>query len=474
MAKKNKNKQSAQQPMSPERFMREKVRGLEIGTCYVSDDMWEAGVGVVVVTRRHKGGKTTFAYFLVDVLCLGVKDAAFHVRMDEWNLGIFMERFDEMNLREASYNEAHNIIYGAVAFAEEAGIAPCKGFALAQYVLEEDTDDIPLIEYQYGKDGMHYLVAESQMDAKKYLPLLSKNLGEGNYRFVVSTDWGEDVPQKFDRAANSRNVAKWEQPYMRTPPDGDPVELSVGNQRVLDILVQDEHYILTDGEVDELLAVPHDELRLDLLNILEHALGVWWKFDDANEYPYYPAVGHALTLLSEVGREEDLDTVLEVLRMPKDFLERIFGDVSNLIILPAIFGLGQNQFGKLMDFMKEKGLENFYKENVVVAMRHVGLDLGRRDEAVAWFRCLLADILNDFPTAIYTDAVLNGFIVETLLHLDAREALPEIKRLYDISFIDIEECGTYDDIVADMGESRDLPIDMDIKSRFHTMSRISG
>ena len=61
-------------------------------------------------------------------------------------------------------------------------------------MLEEDNDEIPLIEYEYGKDGKHFLVAHSRQEANRYLPLLEKNLGEGNYDFIVEAtpDFNDD------------------------------------------------------------------------------------------------------------------------------------------------------------------------------------------------------------------------------------------------------------------------------------------
>lgn len=41
-------------------------------------------------------------------------------------------------------------------------------------MLEEDTEDIPLIEYEFGKDGKHFLVAIDSYIASKYLPKLKK------------------------------------------------------------------------------------------------------------------------------------------------------------------------------------------------------------------------------------------------------------------------------------------------------------
>ena len=88
------------------------------------------------------------------------------------------------NYIQVSYNEAHNLIFGAIAFAEEAGIKPSPEFALTQYLLEEDTEDVPLIEYEFGKNGKHFLVAKNNLELNTYLPLLEKNLPEGEYDFI--------------------------------------------------------------------------------------------------------------------------------------------------------------------------------------------------------------------------------------------------------------------------------------------------
>lgn len=180
MAKKKQKKQG-QQFLTPEQYLKQRARTLEIGKCYMTD-LTEYGLGHVIVTRNHTGGKVSMADYLVDIYCLGVKDSFYRIRMEDYEVEDIV---DQLDAKECSYNEAHNWIYGAIAYAEEAGIEPDKSFGLTQYMLEEDNDEIPLIEYEYGKDGKHFLVAHSRQEANKYLPLLEKNLGEGNYDFIV-------------------------------------------------------------------------------------------------------------------------------------------------------------------------------------------------------------------------------------------------------------------------------------------------
>jgi len=45
MAKKKQKKQQGQQFLSPEQYIKQKARSLEIGACYVSDDIEEMGEG---------------------------------------------------------------------------------------------------------------------------------------------------------------------------------------------------------------------------------------------------------------------------------------------------------------------------------------------------------------------------------------------------------------------------------------------
>ena len=187
MAKKNKKQQSCgQQFLSPEQYLRQKARTLEIGTCYVTTDIDEAKLGHVIVTRRHTGGRISMAAYLVDMDCLGVKDSFYQLRMEDYELDEFLEGHHLM-FRECSYEEAHNRVWGSIAFAQEAGIEPDKSFQLTQYMLEEDTDDVPMIEYEYGRNGQHFLFCQTGLEASRYLPLLKKNLGEGNYKYAIGT-----------------------------------------------------------------------------------------------------------------------------------------------------------------------------------------------------------------------------------------------------------------------------------------------
>ncbi|MDE5875491.1 MAG: hypothetical protein K2H15_07565, partial [Muribaculaceae bacterium] len=153
MAKKKQNKQSVR--ISPEKFLKEKANKLPIYKCLISKDYEKGGEAMTVIARERGNGKLCVGCFLVDTWCLGVKDAFGNVNMEKEE---FSERFSQTpSLEETNYDFVHNLIYGAIEFAEEADIDPDRSFNTWGNILAEDTDDIPLMEMDFGKDGKHVL-----------------------------------------------------------------------------------------------------------------------------------------------------------------------------------------------------------------------------------------------------------------------------------------------------------------------------
>lgn len=489
MAKKKKTAKQ-QTFLSPEQYVREKARTLEIGDCFINEDYDEFGLGHIIVTRLHKGGRKTVGVYLVDKYCLGVKDAFYRLRLDDIEYDDFIQTVSrEYHLKKISYNEAHNLIYGAIEFADEAGIAPCKDFALAKYILEEDTEAIPLIEYEYGKDGKHLLVVGSQKEADLYLPALRANLG-ADFNYIIEDNpfeaqeqeeddlFGEDFAQRLsDFQKTHKDAMKWNQPYSYKHPLY-PAALEVENPSVLQTISDPENACLSDAQVDEILSLPHDSLRKDLENILLFNIGLSCDGipKEMSSKPFVGVVGDCIMLLGEVGNDSSsLNAVLEALRQNDGFMDYHFADSSMEIIVPTVYKLAKNKLDVLMDFAKETGLEIFWKFTVTNAVAQISFfEPERRPEVIAWFKELLVAINRDFPSADYTDAVLNGFIVGDLIDIDATELLPEIKTMYDNGFVDLMACGDFADVEKAMFEKDHSPypeIKLDIKERYSLLRK---
>ncbi|MCQ2278121.1 MAG: hypothetical protein MJZ62_02360 [Bacteroidales bacterium] len=177
----------ANKEINPEKYIRTRARKLPIYKCFMNPDWAESGMATVMVVRQHNQGNFTFGLYLADTFCLGIKDVLYGVNVKPEDYEDILNDYVEgMGIEEVDYNTAHNMIYGAIAYAEEAGVAPCKDFtSTAQYILEEDTEEIPLIEFEYGHNGGYELACYTQAEANRYIPLLNRTLGEGNYAIVI-------------------------------------------------------------------------------------------------------------------------------------------------------------------------------------------------------------------------------------------------------------------------------------------------
>jgi len=138
-------------PLSPKQYIKIKARSLPIWKCIINDNWLEGKMATIAILRKHKSGNVTCGIYLVDLFSRGIKDTFFKFNEPENEV---MERFLEPYYVEIQYNLAHNIIFGAYAFAKDFGFKAHPHFnEITQYLLEEDTEDIPLIEVEFGIDG---------------------------------------------------------------------------------------------------------------------------------------------------------------------------------------------------------------------------------------------------------------------------------------------------------------------------------
>ena len=181
---------------SPEEYLRERVRALSIGDCRVNSHWQEMGMAMVLVNRMHKQGTITTGLYQLDTNCRGLIDTEYFFCMEPENIEKIRETFVEKEflMERVSYTLVHNLVYGAIDFAEEAGIKPHPDFNLTQYILEEDTEDIPFMEFSFGEHGKHYLYADDEKMLNKYLPTMKQHLGD-NFGYILKEDYYRKYPE---------------------------------------------------------------------------------------------------------------------------------------------------------------------------------------------------------------------------------------------------------------------------------------
>ena len=470
MSKKKKTQQPPKKS-TPESYIRQKARTLPIGDCYLSDNWQEAGEGIVWVTRCHPQNTYTIGIYLVDTFCLGVKKSYYHFSISSLDYEELLQHFKEKEeLRKISYEEAHNLIYGAVAFAEEGGIQPEKSFALTQYLLEEDTEEIPLIEYEYGKDGKHFLVANNPMELNTYAPILRDTLGNDLFMYSLPMDEKPRDGKNYHYIdPQTREIFKNMLENLQSHPDIPeevysyrhpeyPIALCVKHQKLVRLLYDpDNAYWLPDETIQEILALPHEELRDDLEQIILFETGCTCETITEEQWntPYSSVLQHCLYFLMALGDEKSLPIVLETLCQSKDYYEYHFGDVISDVYVPVLYALGQNQLDKLFDYLQIPGLYNMARNLVFSAVALIAeRQPERRDEVIEWFRKVLQFYAPRLERQECCDGTLIGLMTNSIMNLQAEELLPELKTLYDTGLVDEMCCGNYETIAKEISSKR--------------------
>lgn len=201
MAKKKKGK--VIQMLTPENYIRQKARALPVFECWINSEWNEDGMANILVSRKHTNGNITAGLYLVDLKCLGVKDASYWFNISESQFREILGYASEsMEMEAIPYMLAHNIIFAGLEFAEDFGFKAHKDFtSVAQYILEEDTDDIELIEIDCGMDGKPaYTRSPYDDDVKvaRIIAQLEKTAGHGNYFFIDEMEEWDDLDDDDD------------------------------------------------------------------------------------------------------------------------------------------------------------------------------------------------------------------------------------------------------------------------------------
>lgn len=161
---------------------------MPIHECLINESLFETGIGNVILCRKNPECDFVVGVFLVDVFCLGVKDAHFTY--------LLSKDFDSLKSNTANYGELRNIapsharklVENCVAYAKDLGFEPHKDYSKASRIFGNidpgDCED----EFTFGKDGKPFFVAgpyDSTVKCNNIMKTLESKCGEGNYNYTL-------------------------------------------------------------------------------------------------------------------------------------------------------------------------------------------------------------------------------------------------------------------------------------------------
>ncbi|HME01377.1 MAG TPA: hypothetical protein VKM93_29205 [Terriglobia bacterium] len=154
----------------------------------VPANLFEQGLGNLVFSRALPDGRIALAVFLLDVFCLGVKNALFAIvaraeyakRRSNWSPGESLQPMDPACFRK--------LVEGGVAYAHELGFNPHEDYAVARQIFGDVQGmDCPT-RFEYGHDGKPFYISgphETATQVRTILDQLQRRLGPGRFDVLV-------------------------------------------------------------------------------------------------------------------------------------------------------------------------------------------------------------------------------------------------------------------------------------------------
>jgi hypothetical protein len=181
------------------RYYLQHAREYPILGCWIMSGWKEEGITPIIVARQQAPDKVIFAVCVVDMFCLGIKNAYANA---DFPLSKFQREIPLVCIdapEQCSVELAHEIIYGSLEYAQRYGFEPHRDFT-AQFcdqVLDPPEAHARTNRVEFGKNGKPFFVSGPYDDERRIndmIKTLMRTAGEGNFDYIA----GLGPPDLFD------------------------------------------------------------------------------------------------------------------------------------------------------------------------------------------------------------------------------------------------------------------------------------
>jgi hypothetical protein len=155
--------------------------------CLVPENLFEQGLGTLLMSRRAPNGTIAVGFFLLDVFCLGVKNAGFRVcSSDEYEHQFKRSVFsaaDGTDYLQIDAAQFRKLVEEAAAYASSLGFEPHSDYREARRLfgaVDASTSDIA---FEFGKHGKPIYISgphDSPTRIRQVMKSLQQHRGEGS------------------------------------------------------------------------------------------------------------------------------------------------------------------------------------------------------------------------------------------------------------------------------------------------------
>lgn len=166
--------------------------------CFVPQGMFERGMGNLLVSRQAGGGAIALGAFLLDVWCLGVKDAMITVHSEAQYASSVAKLRENEPLEPVDPACAKKLVLRVVEYARGLGLEPHPDYRAAKRIFEGIDAGACDQDFTFGREGKPYFFSgpnDTPARCRQILKALSKRLGPDEFHFTVAGSGADEFQE---------------------------------------------------------------------------------------------------------------------------------------------------------------------------------------------------------------------------------------------------------------------------------------
>jgi len=183
--------------------------------CLISSNWQQPGeLAQILVARSSPDGGIAAAGFLVDLGCLGVKDALSHVFFTTGEYEQFRRSYTgRQAMMKTDLDLAAKVIQEGIAYADRLGFKPQRDYRDAAILLEGANPQACSTPIPLGMDGKPFFISGPYDNVPRIMAQLEKAVGPGNSDFLIGLDDFDD-PDDLDDLEDVAEEPETEEPRL--------------------------------------------------------------------------------------------------------------------------------------------------------------------------------------------------------------------------------------------------------------------
>ncbi|HEV7599311.1 MAG TPA: hypothetical protein VGO49_03530 [Bradyrhizobium sp.] len=157
--------------------------------CLLTEALFDAGIGTLIVARGATPHHLAFGSFLLDVFCLGIKDVMFDSReSDEFDRYVAVTDAGSP-LASVDPGDARKLLRDLAVWSQSIGFPPHRDFAAVEQIFGDVGADASDVDFQFGCDGKPLYIPgpfDSASLIRRRIEQLQKRLGDDGFEFEIA------------------------------------------------------------------------------------------------------------------------------------------------------------------------------------------------------------------------------------------------------------------------------------------------